>query len=324
MFSTAPAAVTAPQLPPELFYAKFASRVTLSVMGKMQPATAEQFRRDPVGRYLAGRSFLLWVYDETLAGSMYFGRPDERDFPTLLAMADMPFHERLAQKWDAVVDCSGMDVLQPEAFEHLSRYVPFIAPILARLHRAALVRPPGILGATLAGVYYQAVQGYSSAAMFSDRVEGFRWLERTDGDKACAELDRLAGELSTVPALLRELREALTTTPRGLAVETVARRLSLSPRSLQRRLNDLGTSFRAEVDRARVRVAESLLVESDLKLQAIGAAAGFMTPSHFSAAFRRITGESPSEFRGRRQNCRAHLRNIPIGPSASDSSGRSR
>jgi len=77
--------------------------------------------------------------------------------------------------------------------------------------------------------------------------------------------------------------------------------VGLSERSLSRRLSELGTSFRDEVQRARLRAAEALLVDTDLKLDAVGRAIGFTSRAHFSDFFRRATGEAPSEFRARRR-----------------------
>jgi AraC-like DNA-binding protein len=70
---------------------------------------------------------------------------------------------------------------------------------------------------------------------------------------------------------------------------------------LQRSLLGCSTSFRAEVERARVREAERLLTEGDEKVEVIARRVGCASPSHFAALFRRTTGEAPADFRGRRR-----------------------
>jgi AraC-like DNA-binding protein len=260
----------------------------------------EVFRRAPLGRYLVGHSFVLWMWDEKLAGSMYFGRPDERDFPLLLEFGDMPLHPALDPPWNALIDCGAMDHIDAAAFEILARHIGESPPIAARVDRVALVRPPGLPGATVAGIFYEMIRPHFRAGLFTDRAEAFDWLGHPAGSDARAEIERIAGEVQATPALLRALRHALASEPRGLSIERASKMLATSPRSLQRRIGELGTSLRAEVERARVRSAEALLIESDLKLGAIAARLGFASPSHFSLIFRRVTGESPGEFRRRR------------------------
>jgi AraC-like DNA-binding protein len=80
-------------------------------------------------------------------------------------------------------------------------------------------------------------------------------------------------------------------------VAAAARALGRSTRSLQRELRAAGTSFRAELARARADVAAELLADSELKLETVAARAGFTSPSHFSRFFRRRTGRPPSRSR---------------------------
>ena len=62
---------------------------------------------------------------------------------------------------------------------------------------------------------------------------------------------------------------------------------------------NLGHTVEAEIHRARVRRAERILSDTDLAIPAAAAASGFRSPAHFSSAFRRLTGLSPSEYRQR-------------------------
>jgi len=77
----------------------------------------------------------------------------------------------------------------------------------------------------------------------------------------------------------------------------VARELALSPRALQARLHDDGTSFSAIVDVAQRDRALALLRTGDLAITAIASAVGFDTPAGFSRAVRRWTGMSPTQVR---------------------------
>ncbi|WP_245839251.1 helix-turn-helix domain-containing protein [Nocardia donostiensis] len=81
----------------------------------------------------------------------------------------------------------------------------------------------------------------------------------------------------------------------------VARRLNTSPRSLQRRLAEHGTTWRNELDAARYERAEKLLRQGDLTVDAIARRLGFTDDRALRKAFRRWRGTSPSDLRAVRQ-----------------------
>jgi AraC-like DNA-binding protein len=81
----------------------------------------------------------------------------------------------------------------------------------------------------------------------------------------------------------------------GLAA--AARALAVSPRTLQARLTQEGTSFAALADDLRRERALTLLSQPDLAVTAIAARLGFSTPSALTRAFRRWTGMAPSDYR---------------------------
>ncbi|NOZ26357.1 MAG: helix-turn-helix transcriptional regulator [Nitrospirae bacterium] len=77
----------------------------------------------------------------------------------------------------------------------------------------------------------------------------------------------------------------------------IAARLRMSPRTLQRRLQGEGRSFRNILNRLRVRRAEKLLIESDFSLTEIGFMLGFSDYAHFSREIKRIKGMNPLSYR---------------------------
>jgi AraC-like DNA-binding protein len=83
-------------------------------------------------------------------------------------------------------------------------------------------------------------------------------------------------------------------------METVARGLGLSARSLRRRLAEEGTSFREVVDAALGELAKRLVSEADGPIEAAAYAMGFSHPSAFHRAFKRWTGATPGASRSRR------------------------
>lgn len=82
--------------------------------------------------------------------------------------------------------------------------------------------------------------------------------------------------------------------------ETVAQALHLSQRTLQRRLQEEGTSYQQLLDDTRRDLAEQYLGQVDLTLLEVAYLLGFADPSNFFRAFRRWFGETPGEYRAQR------------------------
>jgi AraC-like DNA-binding protein len=81
-------------------------------------------------------------------------------------------------------------------------------------------------------------------------------------------------------------------------IETMARILCTSVRTLQRRLEDCGTSYSDLVAEVRFDAAMQMLARpSRIKVIDVALALGYEEPTHFARAFRRAAGISPSEYR---------------------------
>jgi AraC-like DNA-binding protein len=79
--------------------------------------------------------------------------------------------------------------------------------------------------------------------------------------------------------------------------EQVARLSHLSPRTLQRRLAEAGTSFQDLRDRVRADIALKYLRQSSLQAAQIAEILGYSEPAAFTRAFRRQHGKTPTEAR---------------------------
>lgn len=82
-------------------------------------------------------------------------------------------------------------------------------------------------------------------------------------------------------------------------LDTVAKRLHMSSRSLARKLQANGSSFQLLLENARRRDAHALIESGNLELQAVSARLGYLNPANFTRAFRKWTGQSPSQYRER-------------------------
>lgn len=82
-----------------------------------------------------------------------------------------------------------------------------------------------------------------------------------------------------------------------VSIESAARSLDTSVRTLQRELNREGTDFRTLTNIVRARRAVELLRHPDASVTQISTSLGYSAPSHFARAFRKATGLSPRDYR---------------------------
>lgn len=91
--------------------------------------------------------------------------------------------------------------------------------------------------------------------------------------------------------------------------EAVASRLGMHHRSLNRRLQAVGTTFRSLLDETRFEMAQQLLCDTRLAVAGVSRAVGFADPTVFTRAFRRWSGRTPRAFRTALSEPRASLSN---------------
>lgn len=77
----------------------------------------------------------------------------------------------------------------------------------------------------------------------------------------------------------------------------VAKLFSIHPRTLNRRLRDQGSSFKALIDALRYEMARQLLRDTGLPAAEIAAALDYSEPTAFNRAFRRWSGMAPLAWR---------------------------
>ena len=108
-------------------------------------------------------------------------------------------------------------------------------------------------------------------------------------------LSELEGSATFEARTRAVLLEAL---PSGqVSVEAAAKRLAMSPRTLQRRLRDEGTSFKAVVRETRKSLSRNYLGQTQLSYGEIAYLLGFQEQSSFFRAFHEWTGTTPESLR---------------------------
>lgn len=127
------------------------------------------------------------------------------------------------------------------------------------------------------------VVGYNPGlnAMLKDLLEG--------------ELRRQAGDAPFIEQVRQTvLRNLQVTFP---PLEAVADALHMTPRTLQRRLKEVGTTYRELGEAIKEEIARNLLRNPDLTLTEIALRLGYAEVTSFHRAFRQWTGMTPNEFR---------------------------
>ncbi|MET3131185.1 AraC-like DNA-binding protein [Oxalobacteraceae bacterium GrIS 1.11] len=92
-------------------------------------------------------------------------------------------------------------------------------------------------------------------------------------------------------AIIRKLSQGQVRLP------SIAEELKLSPRTLQRKLNDAGASFQQVLDQARFALAKDYLRQPGLSLVDIAFLLGYQEQSAFNHAFKEWAGANPGAYR---------------------------
>jgi AraC-like DNA-binding protein len=259
-------------------------------------ADLAEFLADPVGRCFAGKTWLYFYAQPGFCGFIVWGRPSHSDLERLVRVLEV---ELGSPEHVSLVDARRVEGADPRGFAVLEHYVRTHHVALGRaVKKLAIVRPDGLVGAITSGFFGVTPPPYP-VEIFEDRARAVRWLDVANGDAALEDLAREERRAGGSP-LLRDLRAILEARPGNATLASAAKSLGMSDRSLQRRLGDHDTTFQAEVNHARVRIAKRLLRESDAKLTQIAHDVGCASLASFSALFRRATGETPSAWRASR------------------------
>ncbi|MEJ7731017.1 MAG: helix-turn-helix domain-containing protein [Polyangiaceae bacterium] len=269
----------------------------------LRAVSQAEFLERPERAYVAGAGWLYWCAHPGLHGVSFWGSPRTEDIPPLLALHRASLAPGRMQH-ACVVDTRRLDGIEPEALSLILGHVERETFQLGRQIRAqALVRGGGMAGMTLAGLQDVLSLPYP-AKVFVEPGDALRWLGFVNADEILADVEPVLLTARDGDKLLGRLRVLLDQST-SYSLGTAARALEVAPRTLQRKLQESGTTWHTELSAARMRVASGLLDDPNLSLGVIAGRLGCASAAQFSARFRRATGESPSRFRARRRSVRA-------------------
>jgi AraC-like DNA-binding protein len=182
---------------------------------------------------------------------------------------------------------AGLEPSEPVAVEVAFQHPPFPEPALAALTRA-LACPLRFNESEMRIVLPRALLNRPLPAPDPGL---FGYLQR--------HAEALQARVAASSSLAARVRELLAARLRDGEPEqaSIAQALALTERTLQRRLQDEGTTFAALLDEVRLELARMHLGDPKLAIFEVAFLLGYSEPSAFNRAFRRWTGESPSELR---------------------------
>jgi AraC-like DNA-binding protein len=286
----------------------------------------------PGSRLSAEQAFALWeearnatgepLIAEHVTGLLPFGAYRIADYLLMTGSTPREALQKFIRSFPLVNGAFQLQLVSSGSATHLELYSPYapegpsrfyveftFSMIFARLRLAAGMdwspreicfahpSPSGI------GAYHPT---FRCKARFNEPVnrmvleKDFAHMRLPNGDALLSEiLDQYGQSLlkqSAKDDFLGDVRKVLSDGfSRGdVDLETTARKLALSGRSLQRELNGRGTSYREELDRFRCDLALDLL--SRTEIHEIAALLRFSESSSFYRAFRRWTGKTPREY----------------------------
>jgi len=253
------------------------------------------FWRDPIGGYFVERAFLQFCAGAHLWGYMIWGDIGESD---LRALALSVGHKG----WDdyqphrSFIDLSRVTSVDTSAYAILrDAQAAHREELARRITKMVIVRPDSIVGAIAEGIQ-RLVSFPHPVEVVATAEEGLRRLG-VENVALLPTLEAARASLESSARVVADLHAVLDAHLPELALPAVAKLLGMSPRSLQRKLRELGTSYQAERSLAQIRVAQRLMSQTEATLSQIALDVGCRSLQHFSTLFRRIAGETPSRWR---------------------------
>ncbi len=257
--------------------------------------SVSDFLRDPIGKWvLAAPTVLVFCAHPELCGAVVWGRPPVESAHAMLEAFHYR-HPKMSERFDVVLDGSGIDVLDPDTLACVVGWLRERREELARRVRMQVgVVSDSFVSITLTGIL--PILGETHPFRLSrDRTEALMSLGEDNGPVA-ATLDEAVVAARGESYDLRRLRELLRADPARATIDGSARSLALSPRTLQRILENAGTSYREELRAARLAVALPMLIHGDAKIAVIAGRVG-LSERALTELVRRDKGTTPGALR---------------------------
>lgn len=263
-------------------------------MALRRAANIAAFVRDPIGTWVIAGTTMLWCPTPTLIGAAAFGRPGPEESRVALSAYEALHSVAMAHPVDVVLDSRRLEV----DLDALAVLVSWLRDNLAR-YKPRIRLQVGLVADDHAGVLLSGLLPFLGQShpfrVFTDPHSAFADVRGGSGALA-DEIDSITNEAIGLPVIVSSLRTILRERRGDITLAEAARRLAMSPRSLQRLLGTVRSSFGDEQRDARWTAAHELLINTRDKVSAIANRLG-ISERTLTRIVRERSGQSPEELR---------------------------
>ena len=258
----------------------------------------DRYVESPIGRAVAGEHLLCWYLDPTLRCTSVWGAPNVADIELLIQAVSVEIRDD-SPRHSSLVDLRRMTSdVDAAAYEMLVEFVAHNRYRFAATIIQSVVLHQGGLQAALVGGYTRVAGEPFPVSLHQCPAEALAALGR-DGGRLFDELDAVTEMARARAPTLWRVRAWIHANIADATLPRCADALASSTRTLQRRLRQARTSFRQELERARIDRAKRVLAATDDKVLAVALSVGYPKVQNLVTPFRRHTGLSPTEWRHR-------------------------
>ncbi len=258
-------------------------------------SSVREFLARPGGRFITGKTWLVFHLEKSVAGLAFWGTPTPADIAPLLDVFrgfDSPLGARLPRYYDA----RRLVAAEQPVISQLLEFVKAERVHLDRLFSTiAFVHHGGVGQAITEGIRVLSHLPFEWAD-FRDPTEALEWLGCPRAAQVAIEVETLIESAAGDSMVVYDVRSFCAKHLDTASIQSAARALAMSTRSLQRKLASQGTSFQDLLHGVRVDHAKQLLRSTSQSVAEIAGAVG-STPRHFASIFRKLTGATPTEWR---------------------------
>lgn len=250
---------------------------------------------------------LAWLASDTVYGGLQrlvrFGRMISTGLTTALQEERDIVHLDISQRMEQPDGCfAGVDYTVGMVVQMCRLTLgDFLAPVIIELHRPLPTAPERWEYMLASRVLFDRPAtriSWSLADIEEPLLTGDPTLAQVNDDQTQAYLDTYLPS-STCREVVNRIVVKLPDGPPSQRL--IADEMHVSNRTLQRKLKEEGTTFKALLQDARFELARKYLKQPGRSIVETAYLLGFSEPSTFSRAFKRWTGLSPQEYRQAQQ-----------------------
>lgn len=186
----------------------------------------------------------------------------------------------------------GIQLMHPEAANHTEIWFTYPAP----KHAPKLIEKLGNVQFSMPQNKIALPMSFMSTPLVMSNPTGLQFaIEQCEKEEALYGL----APNGLKPRVEQELTPSAEGYPR---FDEICQKLHMTERTLRRKLQQEGCNYQSLLEDARRRDSIKLLDRRELEIQHIAELLGYADPANFTRAFRKWTGQTPTQYRLTRKN----------------------